>query len=751
MNNRPSTCKDDELSRINSLGLYASFPLLRNTKQIRLLELEAPYPDTDAQQLRGRLRVVSLSSSPKYTALSYVWGTVSSADDTIVCGDHHLGITRNCREALYHLRETFRPLVIWVDAICINQQDEAEKNYQLLLMGEIYEWATTVYIWLGPGTPSAYYAMESLHPKPTHYMGLTAVDIANTTRGYYHRMIPLMSFSPMGRPNFSQTTKLYQMYRRDAFDDLLGREWLERLWTFQELLLARNPVLVCGEKFLGWDDFLCGLHTLHEMQLADSKLPNQFGNWWDVCSTWLHLDRPTHWNGHEVGRTVRYDDIGESLRSRVFKGRQIRSTSFYACQKWWETFWTMGDPRLGYIVVRWLLLLISIAGFVLFVLSITEVIKRPKKIIGIILFPSLYVGGLILIFFGMFCEWYWEHALRSLEFSSPGDYCLTKGQIMNGLHRTIRTNKVKDPKDRSFAMRGVLANLGVVLAKPDYGQSLGEVYLDLFVDLIKWSHSLNYLLDSGYPTLAGAPSWVPNFDAAAGKTWLHPSFIYSPDVLDNTPKPAFKLSDSTLTVKTIYKDRIVFCSSRLLPATEGRNAKDQMQQNRHTHNISTLSDWIYPIQSGNRFIRTDQSPLQGRMMEALHARLAIHITAEEKTHFKKWYDNISTINPSDTTSVNGFLSLLSENIALLRYHLTLCDSLANQRILFLTEKGFLGTGNLATRPRDQIVLVAGVAMPLILREVEKETSHKVIGPAFVQGWMEGELWREERDSEIKLV
>src|SRR3954462_7417694 len=111
MNNPPTTCRDDELSCINSLGLYASFPLLRNTKQIRLLELEAPYPDTDAQQLRGRLRVVSLSSSLKYTALSYVWGTVSSADDTIVCGDHHLSITRNCREALCHLRERFGTLV----------------------------------------------------------------------------------------------------------------------------------------------------------------------------------------------------------------------------------------------------------------------------------------------------------------------------------------------------------------------------------------------------------------------------------------------------------------------------------------------------------------------------------------------------------------------------------------------------------------------------------------------------------------
>jgi Heterokaryon incompatibility protein (HET) len=37
----------------------------------------------------------------------------------------------------------------WIDAVCIKQKDEAEKNEQVSMMGEVYQKAQRVVIWLG--------------------------------------------------------------------------------------------------------------------------------------------------------------------------------------------------------------------------------------------------------------------------------------------------------------------------------------------------------------------------------------------------------------------------------------------------------------------------------------------------------------------------------------------------------------------------------------------------------------------------
>ncbi|KAI8626020.1 heterokaryon incompatibility protein-domain-containing protein [Xylariaceae sp. FL1651] len=99
----------------------------------------------DEKPLIGRLRVVRLVDSPKFAALSYVWGGYSSREDvlTIQLSDiedpqAQLSITFSCQNALRLLRRKIGAITVWVDAICMDQQNEYEKNWQILLMGEIY-------------------------------------------------------------------------------------------------------------------------------------------------------------------------------------------------------------------------------------------------------------------------------------------------------------------------------------------------------------------------------------------------------------------------------------------------------------------------------------------------------------------------------------------------------------------------------------------------------------------------------------
>lgn len=143
---------------------YASLSL-SGSKSIRLLELDKPSKvnaGNDSHPLTGALRVVSLQDFPSFTALSYVWGDYSIPDDTILCNNVALRITTNCRDALLQLRKRDEPVVIWVDSICVNQSDDAEKSNQISLMQDIYTWANTVYIWLGTGTAESDCAMDCL-------------------------------------------------------------------------------------------------------------------------------------------------------------------------------------------------------------------------------------------------------------------------------------------------------------------------------------------------------------------------------------------------------------------------------------------------------------------------------------------------------------------------------------------------------------------------------------------------------------
>ncbi|PVH79129.1 heterokaryon incompatibility, partial [Cadophora sp. DSE1049] len=110
--------------------------------------------------LSGTLRIVSLQDCPRFMTLSYVWGEYSTPRDAIHCNEGTvITITTNCRDALIALRKRYGKLTIWVDAICINQQDIQERSKQISLMEEIYSWSERVIVWLGPGDKSSRKAM----------------------------------------------------------------------------------------------------------------------------------------------------------------------------------------------------------------------------------------------------------------------------------------------------------------------------------------------------------------------------------------------------------------------------------------------------------------------------------------------------------------------------------------------------------------------------------------------------------------
>lgn len=182
-------------------------PLDPARKEIRLLEL---YPGKPGSRVITRLFNVSLDEKPIFEALSYTWGPPRPTYDIFVNGAK-FPVGRNLRKALDDLRHASEPRVIWTDAICINQPDNAEKEHQIKLMQTIYATAQVVCAWLD----------HNVQP-------ITSVfeDLENLGKG-------------VELDDFQDPSYWYPVA------DIFRNPYWRRLWIQQELILAPKIQVYC--------------------------------------------------------------------------------------------------------------------------------------------------------------------------------------------------------------------------------------------------------------------------------------------------------------------------------------------------------------------------------------------------------------------------------------------------------------------------------------------------------------------------
>jgi hypothetical protein len=197
-----------------------------------------------------------------YTALSYVWG-VPVFDQNISFEHGSINITSSLATALHHLRSTEHGIFLWIDQICINQSDLAEKVQQIPLMGLIYTHATNTLIWLGGDDGSdPNLAFDTIE---TVFARLQGTD-AQVLPSDFERL----DFPP-------EMDRAWWTVRQ-----LLRRPWFGRLWTIQEAVLSRNLYLKYGQAEVCWDDFAAWCYCLNDTGLlgwltAKSELDEKHG------------------------------------------------------------------------------------------------------------------------------------------------------------------------------------------------------------------------------------------------------------------------------------------------------------------------------------------------------------------------------------------------------------------------------------------------------------------------------------------
>jgi hypothetical protein len=142
---------------------YCYQPLLPGLDKIRLLRL-LPHEDEDAP-LQCQLFNYTLQDSGRrmhpYDALSYVWGD-SAIPKSISIDKHKLPVTVNLHGALSRLRYRSIERVLWVDAVCVNQNNASEKEQQIRSMAKIYALASRVVVWLGDAAEDSDQALEEI-------------------------------------------------------------------------------------------------------------------------------------------------------------------------------------------------------------------------------------------------------------------------------------------------------------------------------------------------------------------------------------------------------------------------------------------------------------------------------------------------------------------------------------------------------------------------------------------------------------
>ncbi|CZR52853.1 uncharacterized protein PAC_02730 [Phialocephala subalpina] len=226
---------DVEPAEISSSYLFRYLPL-NNEGDIRLFTL---LPANFNDDLHVLFQAVSFENdATPYEALSYVWGVerthaISSESGTIET-------PANLVLALRYIRSETESLVLFADAICINNEDqnnELERGRQVSLMSRVYQKASQVLVWLGEDDQgelnSVKWLLETFRNTPDRHISLTP---------------PHLKVDLQNSDIFRQNLKM--------LGSLLSRSWFSRGWITQEICLARHAVMLNGRSRMDWAELL---------------------------------------------------------------------------------------------------------------------------------------------------------------------------------------------------------------------------------------------------------------------------------------------------------------------------------------------------------------------------------------------------------------------------------------------------------------------------------------------------------------
>jgi hypothetical protein len=235
MSNRPFSARSPEDTLVYTTPIGST--------SIRLLQFSSNEDGT----FTGKLKKFKLADAPPFYTASYVWGEKSySPFSSITLKSGTLPVLASLAPFLDMVskhQDFSSKDWWWIDSLCINLRDGTEREGQVKIMGQIYHRARRVIIWLGEEKEEG-------------------SDCTNATRFLYH-----LSSLP---PAFRVQKALRQELLEEKFSEqwtsvgrLLARKWWSRVWTLQEFVLPAEAKFYCGEHSISRGKFKSAMYNIH--------------------------------------------------------------------------------------------------------------------------------------------------------------------------------------------------------------------------------------------------------------------------------------------------------------------------------------------------------------------------------------------------------------------------------------------------------------------------------------------------------
>ncbi|ETS77091.1 hypothetical protein PFICI_10965 [Pestalotiopsis fici W106-1] len=762
-------------------GTYSDLALPPD--HIRLLDLHNAPNDAP---LTGILRVERLTNLSTYKTLSYQWAKETSQGATIRCSlqtnEPHieLHITTNCAQALQFIRREFGSVTIWVDAICINQDDDKEKENQIPLMGKIYSQAETGFIWLeGDGDQFR---------DAAHELRLRSV---------IHKRLPLAYLAAdAGEQRQLELDRWRQrclddVFARDGLEDhahysfedsgdarlqvLFEHMWLSRMWTFQELILSRNPLLLFGNSIILWEELVNAI--LVTPQKVDTKT-----HWQTLIQLWLDFPRHRHME-QALSHPEERDAAVENGQAVVTDLYTFRSLIEFSPEKNISTPWQHILLRYGrkgaklclWNFGRWLVLMVLLlVNPILLGYFVTNSGSGRFLHLGII-FLLFWVGSLFpiarlaIINARRMSFWQLLHGMKRPE---PRRRKLSSNStntiVISAIWTTLRMRRCSDDHDMVYALAAILEAYGMVMPPLEYSQSIKTSYQAFFQCILSLEpRAIQMIVDASVedPSKMAWSSWLPDWRMPEKNNWLFnehdakhtwiqdfPQYCQSPAVIGDRLSVTGKEVDKIVecfhfTAVNLDDQQLVLANLRVLlrfmQSVHNRAAYGMDLYYRGAILAVLKGLLMQPVETTVRESIPDVLNGPSARMLVLDEIIApFNFEAYRKDFydFKRlnglthsfWERNDPITQYDPNMDMQELIREVQNDGAAVGFMLRMANKLAEQkRCVFVLSSGAVGSGPHFSAAGDEVLVVPGVSKHLVGRKKERQGTYRFIGPGLV--------------------
>ena len=528
-------------------------------------------------------------------------------------------------------------------------------------------------------------------------------------------------------------------------ENFLQHQWAYRVWTFQEVILCRNPVVLSGESSVLWEDLVNAIILQDPLPTMATAL----AHWYSLVILWLVFPHRPHLTQKSPDLHNEGSKDTHSFNQRV---HTICSHNIFH------------NPCAFWLYIALLLICITSIGFALRELDrASPGALVPVVWITIIGAPYIWINYvdplLTFVLFGR------KHELP-VPATDTKDEVGVRTDLLDGIWNTLRARICSEPRDRYFALSGILKRSGVLVPAPDYSLTIEEIYRTLFRDLLQWQPAaLTLILDAGISDLEpGWPSWLPNWATARHNTWLVDRCCLEKKEnvtpIEKSDSPTISGANLTLRGKQFGEVKSCFYLSAI--PDEDNHAQlisglDSLTQWIRSAGVSPLNmssfiqreitlfatleglmpkkrDTTYP---GSQWSHKERRrKLFVRHRSALQAPYDVTPYMHKFDAFKEFY---AIVDKSPDKVGEEILASIQGNRTAFDYFVRITNTLARERRCLFVLFGFrAGSGPLEMANHDDVFLLPGVRAPVALRRQRERSALTFVGPVLIHGLMYGE-------------